>query len=112
MKLITLIESWLDEYPISKVAETLGLEYAGHGRWKDKHTGKIVAKTINGTIRSIEGTGDNTVISPADYPNDSTAQPIAGDSIEGHTAQPDSKNDAQMDMKIPISHIQRAHTVY
>lgn len=94
-KLIKLLESWLDRYPIKKQADLLGLKYAGYGRWADKTTGKIIAKSVNGKIVSIQGTTGNEPISPADGPNQMTAEPIAGNSVEGNTTNMISSHDAQ-----------------
>jgi hypothetical protein len=110
MKLFTLIEHWLDNYPVAKQAKLLGLRYAGYGRWKDD-TGKIIAKTIDGKLKSIKGLGDETVQSPADFPNNATAQPIAGDSADGRVGiKP--KHDAYMGTRLPVSNVQRAHNAY
>lgn len=97
MKLITLIENWLDEFPIHQQASTLGLSYAGYGRWKDNATGKIVAKTINGKLKLISGVGNNSPISPSDEPNTFTASPIAGDGIDGNGHNISSQNDHAME---------------
>lgn len=111
MLLMQLLEHWLDNYPLAKQAEVLGLKYAGYGRWADAKTGKIVAKTIEGKLKSIKGTGDDTVLSPSESPNSASAEPTAGDSVDGNFSI-DSKIDAYMDSPLPISHIQKAHTAY
>lgn len=107
----TIIESWVDAFPLAKQAKLLGLKYAGHGRWKDAKTGKIVAKTIRNKIVSIKGVGEDSILSPSTMPNLSTAQPIAGDSVDGNHSV-ETKIDAYMDTPFPISHINKNHAAY
>lgn len=113
MKLIKLMETWLEEFPLAKQADVLGMEYAGYGRWKDKRTGKIVAKTVDGKLISTAGTGDDSTMSPADNPNFKTEAPIAGDSIEGHGLNVHSEHDPYMETAPKtMGQLYRAHTEY
>ncbi|MBW3546091.1 MAG: hypothetical protein KY428_10930 [Bacteroidetes bacterium] len=108
-----ILEHWLDGFPITKQAKLLGLEYAGYGRWKDMETGKIVAKTVGEKLYFIQGVGKDAPISPADLPNSISAEPTAGDSVDGHNNRIKAEHDPYMEMSPKmISHMYRDHGNY
>lgn len=54
MKLQQIIENIIDESQAADQAKSMGLAYAGYGRWKDPKTGKIVAKTVQDKLVKVE----------------------------------------------------------
>lgn len=84
MKLKDLLESLFDDESASDKAKRAGLIYAGYGRWKDPISGKIIAKSVNGKLLKITGSGERSVPSPSNIPTEYTSEPIAGDGKTGH----------------------------
>lgn len=53
-------EQLYSESEASEEAKRQGLEYASFGRWKDPSTGKVVAKTVDGRLVSVQGQEDDS----------------------------------------------------
>lgn len=108
MRLLHLLESMFEHPNALQQARSAGLRYAGYGRWKDSRTGKIVAKTHGDRLIMISGVGDGAMDSPADFPNDMTAEPIAGDSIDGPT-QTGPEHDTYQNQPFRPTHVNKIY---